>query len=68
MQKYPIQQGITRMPVLIVPTEEGNLKDAYTQKVIVLTIVVTCDSTNKSCHLQLLHAKAIAAMTQFCEF
>ena len=53
----------------------------------VLTIVVTCNSTNKSCqlqqciqklsfaivayercHLLLLHTKAIAALTQFCDF
>ena len=52
VQKYPMQQGITRMLVLIVPTEKGNLKYAYTQKAIVLTIVVICDSTNKSCQLQ----------------
>ena len=52
VQKYPMQQGITRMPVLIVPTEKGNLKYAYTQKATVLAIVVTCDSTNKSCQLQ----------------
>ena len=28
MQKYPMQQGISRMPVPIVPTEKGNLKYA----------------------------------------
>ena len=29
VQKYPMQQGITRMLVLIVPTEKRNLKYAY---------------------------------------
>ena len=52
VQNYPMQEGITRMLVLIVPTEKGNLKYAYTQKAIVLTIVVICYSTNKSCQLQ----------------
>ena len=29
VQKYPMQQGITRIPVPIVPTEKGNLQYAY---------------------------------------
>ena len=29
VQKYPMQKGITRMPVPIVPAEKGNLKYAY---------------------------------------
>ena len=28
VQKYPMQQGITEMPVPIVPTVKGNLKFA----------------------------------------
>ena len=28
VQKYPMQQGITRMPVPLVHTEKGNLKYA----------------------------------------
>ena len=31
VQKYSMQQGITRMPIPIVPTEKGNLKYAYRQ-------------------------------------
>ena len=31
VQKYPMQQGITRMPIPIVRTEKENLKYAYRQ-------------------------------------
>ena len=30
--------------------------------------VFNCHSTNKSCLLQVVHTKAIAALTQFCDF
>ena len=32
------------------------------------TIVINCNSANKSCLLQVVHTKAIAALTQFCDF
>ena len=35
---------------------------------VVQTKVVNCNSANKSCQLQLVHTKAIAASTQFCDF
>ena len=35
---------------------------------IVQTKVVYCNNADKSCNLQFLHTKAIAALTQFCDF
>ena len=35
---------------------------------VVQTKVISCNSANKSCLLQVVHAKAIAALTQFCDF
>ena len=32
------------------------------------TIVINCNSANKSCLLQVVHTKAIAALTQSCDF
>ena len=32
------------------------------------TIDINCNSANKSCLLQVVHIKAIAALTQFCDF
>ena len=32
------------------------------------TKVIFCNSANKSCLLQVVHTKAIAALTQFCDF
>ena len=34
----------------------------------VQTKVVNCNNAYKSCHLLCLHTKAIAALTQFCDF
>ena len=34
----------------------------------VQTKVINCNSANKSYLLQILHTKAIAALTQFCDF
>ena len=34
----------------------------------VQTKVINCNSANKSCLLQVVHTKAIAALTQFCDF
>ena len=34
----------------------------------VQTLVICCNSANKSCLLQVVHTKAIAALTQFCDF
>ena len=34
----------------------------------VQTKVINCNSANKSCLLQVVHTKAIAALTQFCAF
>ena len=34
----------------------------------VQTKAINCISANKSCHLQVVHTKAIAALTQFCDF
>ena len=34
----------------------------------VQTKVINCNSENKSCLLQVVHTKAIAALTQFCDF
>ena len=36
--------------------------------VVVQTKVISCNSANKSCLLQVVHTKAIAALTQFCDF
>ena len=36
--------------------------------VVVETKVISCNSANKSCFLQVVHTKAIAALTQFCDF
>ena len=58
-----MQQCITRMPVPIVPTKKGNLKYAYRQ------LVVTCNSTNKTCQLQWCLKKlsfAIIENENFC--
>ena len=35
---------------------------------VMQTKVICCNSANKSCILQVLHTKAIAALTQFCDF
>ena len=35
---------------------------------VVQTKVISCNSANKSCLLQVVHTKAIAALTQFCDF
>ena len=35
---------------------------------VVQTKPISCNSANKSCLLQLVHTKAIAASTQFCDF
>ena len=35
---------------------------------VVQTKVISCYSSNKSCLLQVVHTKAIAALTQFCDF
>ena len=35
---------------------------------VVQTKIISCNSTNKSCLLQVVHTKAIAALTQFCDF
>ena len=32
------------------------------------TKVISCNSANKSCIFQVVHTKAIAALTQFCDF
>ena len=34
----------------------------------VQTKVINCNSANKSCLLQVVHTKIIAALTQFCDF
>ena len=34
----------------------------------VQTKVINCNSANKSCLLQVVRTKAIAALTQFCDF
>ena len=34
----------------------------------VQTKVIDCNRANKSCLLQVVHTKAIAALTQFCDF
>ena len=34
----------------------------------VQTLVICCNSANKSCLLQVVHTKAITALTQFCDF
>ena len=34
----------------------------------VQTKVINCNSAIKSCLLQVMHTKAIAALTQFCDF
>ena len=36
--------------------------------VVVQTKVISCNSANKSCLLQVVHPKDIAALTQFCDF
>ena len=36
--------------------------------VVVQTKVISYNSANKSCLLQVVHTKAIAALTQFCDF
>ena len=36
--------------------------------VVMQTKVISCNSANKSCLLQVVHTKAIAALTQFCDF
>ena len=35
---------------------------------VVQAKVISCKSANKSCLLQVVHTKAITAMTQFCDF
>ena len=35
---------------------------------VVQTKVISCNSANKSCILQVVHTKAIAALMQFCDF
>ena len=35
---------------------------------VVQTKIISCNSANKSCLLQVVHTKAIAALTQFCDF
>ena len=35
---------------------------------VVKTRVIICNSANKSCLLQVVHTKAIAALTRFCDF
>ena len=35
---------------------------------VVKTKVISCNSVNKSCLLQVVHTKAIVALTQFCDF
>ena len=35
---------------------------------VMQTNVINCNIANKSCLLQLVHTKAIAASTQFCDF
>ena len=35
---------------------------------LVQTKAISCNSANKSCLLQVVHPKAIAALTQFCDF
>ena len=35
---------------------------------VMQTKVINCNIANKSCFLQLVHTKAIAASTQFCDF
>jgi len=67
-----MQQDIVEMPVQIVHTEMVNLNDAYQKRwcfhkwsiAIVQTKVVTCNDVYKSWNWQLLHKKAIAALTQ----
>ena len=35
---------------------------------VLQTKVINCNSANKSCLFQVMHTKAIAALTQFCDF
>lgn len=72
-----MQKCITEIPISVVyNTGKVKLNDAYKQRLwlpkfsiaILQTKVDNCNNANKSCHLQLLHAKAIAALTQFCDF
>jgi len=35
---------------------------------VVQTKVIKCSNADKSCLLQVVHTKAIAALTQFCDF
>ena len=35
---------------------------------VVQTKVISCNSAKKNCLLQVVHTKAIAALTQFCDF
>ena len=35
---------------------------------VVQTKVIKCGSADKSCLLQVVHTKAITALTQFCDF
>ena len=35
---------------------------------LVQTKAISCNSANKSCLLEVVHTKAIVALTQFCDF
>ena len=35
---------------------------------VVQTKVITCNSANKGCLFQVVRTKAVAALTQFCDF
>ena len=57
---WQLQKGIKQLTIRVEPKM---LSIAVLQ-----TKVISCNSANKSCLLQVVHTKAIAALTQFCNF
>ena len=80
MQKYSMQQGITRMPIPIVPTERGTWSmhtDRYSADnkchlqlsiAIMHAKVIICNCCIQKLSFAIMHTKAIAPLTQFCDF
>ena len=76
---WKLQWCIQKLTIAIVQTKVINCNSANKsyqlqqckQKLsiaIVQTKVINCNSANKSCLFQVVHTKAIAALTQFCDF
>ena len=63
-----LQYSIKTLAIKILHKKVDNCGTKKLSNAVMQTKVINCNIANKSCLLQLVHTKAIAASTQFCDF